>query len=1635
MYRPVVRPGNQRLQPPPTHAPFVFPPDTPPDSAGEESNVRPRRPSSSVEKESLFSAAHATPQKMVGRSRSHRQKKPSQEEPNWPLKTTSPLRPAKKHTRSHSFSTVDEHTKPEIDQPGTFKVIIHRPSVSKPNRPVDTGLPVLEIPIPHYRLGTPQFGAGGRAILRSSVYTRSSDRADPRASNASNIGYDRLLRTPSAARSSFINRRHSEAYQVPLFKRSSTSQGLEPRASLPSPSQARYSIVAVASHLYDFLCARPDDPTVVRYAPESTRIIAATPSRLVAHITSPSFLDYELLSDFFLTFRSFLQPDELVSFLVSRLRWAVDRPDDFGRIVRVRTFVALRHWILNYFVDDFLADLDLRKHFCELVNGVYEYLRNRSDGGAGDIKIIGELKKCWRRTVGLYWDNPDPFVRETADDEIVAGGELDAIHAEGTTTLRALTPAPNDVKEAHAKAALQMTPPNVKPKSSRQGLVNGVASHVQKPSINSEPNSMPYSRRTGRTEHTDRTERTEQHTIYTELASDTSPKVLSCSMPVKSTYRVGNDVPLYPHPVPVTVPISAPVMAVSTGPSLARAPMPYSHKAASTISARDSHQPSEISKGSSTDLEVPSLYIVPGSLVRGVLYQPDSPYFDVPPASSMRSTRFASSSSEFEDSSASGAGRSGTQASPGVKKFFGSVRKAFRPHINGEYVPSDRSLSPYDASFLRTTTSTPDAANHGPVIKKSNQGLRPRPQVRIDLLCAQVGEKYKQAVEAGAVEEHAAFELKMQAYADEVTREREQNLLAPSKPFDRSLTVGSRSIVIVDDTQPEMPTMSGALRPYSNATSNALSEGHVNGINRLVNGHQAQRAHAAQRDTSTSIDSVLLGKQERVASAVLPVPPVYEPSGIKRSNTTKEGPSKPKASQVKRFTNSSGASTLRRFASYHSGDGGKVQAPPSRAESDKTERRRSGDSDEFVLGKPPVRQLRRRPGGDLKAVDKVDDLAQPRRHRRNSTGSSIIDSIALPSKELSSMARSNPAKADGTSKKRRKVVEIDEDGTPRRKSISLIQTHSSQPNLRPSFEAEVAKLAALPDDEYDDGGVDAALLKLEGRYEKKTPSSSPEKEEFPPQTPTKTPKSESELHTGESAESRKHRHHKEHVEDIHPESPLPVSPVSPLNVQSASIHHASQSSAALSPVHQRGHKPVNSVAATEDSYSSIPLLQRGVSSVVPRIPASLQRAMETGSFGSVQPSHSASSSAQADGVRIAAQADRAFNGPSMHESFLLDDDGSEGDPYDLGPNSKRGSHGVRSFLDDGAPSEPDTGMFMHPLRHPDTPPVPKELYAVQVPGAPETTFNQGLPTPGMTPVVKNQTMPISPISPLHPVPSRQGLAETISRPTGGLVPRAHPPAHLPFILAYDAQIIAEQFTLIEKDALDEIDWRELIELRWTQASPAVLNWVDYLKSEDPRGVDLVIARFNLVVKWLLSEIVLTELHDERVRCLIQYIHIAEHCRRFRNFATMYQITIALLSADCARLKRTWERVPDAEMQIFKELEKIVQPIRNFQNLRKEMETGVGDEGCIPFIGIYTRDLVYNSQKPSVVESPPLNANEPLVNFERHQTAAAIVKSLLRLLEASSKYNFQIEPQVITKCLWMSALPDEEITRRSRLLEQ
>ncbi|TLD18335.1 ras GEF [Venturia nashicola] len=1644
--RPVVRPGNQRSQPTASHSPIAVLPDTRPRTSGPDADSQ-LRPTSTNPRDTWFSSSFATPKSQRRQSKS-KDKEASSFVP-------SPKRGPRK--RSHSFSTVTEHTlRPRSEHQGTFKVVIHRPATAssrtaESNAQNNVQLPILEVPIPHYRLGTPQFAAEGRAILRSSLYTRSgSTREEARSSDASNAGYDKILRTQTI-RSSMASRRHSEAFPRPLFHRKSTVEVVSTRSSLPAQSEARQSIVAVAPKIYDALTLNPDDPTVVRYAPNSDKIVAATPSRLVAHITSPSFLDYELLSDFFLTFRAFMQPDELVSFLVTRLRWAVDRPDDSGRIVRVRTFVALRHWILNYFLDDLVPDYELRRHFCELVNGVYEYLRNRPYGGAGDIKILGELKKCWRRTCALHWESADPFAQQSPDDDIVPGGPAGSNVSDQSSIQPAMT------------TVAQMRPPDfatpvsycTKPLEARAFGIQKPPQHAPQPSSVSAPFSVQYSARpeTGRT-------------APLSPQSPESATFLSCSLPIRPMYRFdeAGRTPLVSRAGPT------PASRISPCPTIARTPHPLQSHNNLSESPFDFSKPSQRCPSlpdNPSEFQVPAMYTIPGSLVRGVLYQPGSPYFDVKSAGSVRLAKLKPQLTvEFVEPDGPAAPNSAPNSGPGVKKFLGSVRRA----LSNKYGLglSDQCLHHPGDGHLRSTASFPEITQEKPFPRKSSQ--RSRPQVRIDMLYASVIESFKGAVEAG-MQEDRAMERDILAITKQVQHDdgdtpksgRQMNR------FDRSVTVGSRSIVIVDDTQPDlsMPMMmSGAINPPGSSPSSiAIFEGYVNDA--YERNHEERAAESSDERARQSHGKV---PTRTISNAKDPSGSAraYEPTGLRkaslcerRKQATVEAHSPPK-----RFTmtsTASGGSTLRRYVSYHSGD-----SRPKSQEDEGVEVNGQGsqlkpsDSDEFILGRPPGRQLRRRPGGDLKATNMVHGLEEP--HRPTSTGSissvspSYRDSFG-PSTSLLSAVQSQdmkmrtpiiPSLPSSTPKRQRdQSGQVPSPSSPKRRSISLIQTHSSQPNLRPSFEAEVAKLAALPDDVEDDGGVEAALLKLEGRYEKKTPQASPVAGSFVA-SPTKSSHMAQTTDTdwlpSEDGEERRVRHHKQHVEEVHPVAPLPSPSLEPENIQTTSIHHLSTSTADLGLTRFSSRRPdlSQSVAESEDSYSSVPLLERGFSGVSTRQRTEKMHTREDRSEQSgkevFEPKHSASSSiehiVETDSLRRIPQGGTLPRprSPTMHKSFLLDDTQEFSENYGTYMQSDTDSQGVESFFDDEIiEGGPDTSMFSHPLRHPETPPISRKL-STPPQQAPTTTFNEGLPTPGVTPTTKfplqpPDTAPRSPVS-----PARRHLRRPSEPIPKKAYQMAHSSVHLPFILGFDAEVIAQQFTIIEKDALDEIDWKELIELRWKQTSPAVHDWVEYLRTQDPRGVDLAIARFNVIVKWVVSEIVLTENPDERVKTIVHCIHIAAHCRRYRNYASMYQITIALLSADCSRLKKTWENVPVVDRSTFSDLEKLVQPLKNFHSLRAEMEMGTGDEGCIPFIGIYTRDLVYNAQKPPHITSPPQNTNEPLVNFERHQTAASIVKSLLRLLEASSKYQFEIVPQVIDKCLWVAALDDDEITRRSKALE-
>lgn len=226
-------------------------------------------------------------------------------------------------------------------------------------------------------------------------------------------------------------------------------------------------------------------------------------------------------------------------------------------------------------------------------------------------------------------------------------------------------------------------------------------------------------------------------------------------------------------------------------------------------------------------------------------------------------------------------------------------------------------------------------------------------------------------------------------------------------------------------------------------------------------------------------------------------------------------------------------------------------------------------------------------------------------------------------------------------------------------------------------------------------------------------------------------------------------------------------------------------------------------------------------------------------------------------------------------------------------------------------------------------------------------------------------------------------------------------------------------TLIERDSLAEVDWKELIEARWNKKLEPVQSWTSYLVAKTNIGVDMVITRFNLVVNWVISEILLTKRLAERICVVSRFIHIAFLCREMQNFATLMQIVLALSSSHVSRLKETWQHILPQDKKILAELEQIVVPLKNFHNLRQEFVSIDPEKGCIPFVGLSLSDLTFNNERLKLSENGD-------VNFEQYKTSASIVKSLIQCIEWSKNYRFQSDVDIVAKCLYLQCLTSAEM---------
>lgn len=103
-------------------------------------------------------------------------------------------------------------------------------------------------------------------------------------------------------------------------------------------------------------------------------LMAATIERWIAQLTSQ--FDYDELLIFFLTYRTYIDALDLCHLLICRFHWALEEPTTphevmVKQIVRVRTFVAIRYWLLTFFRVDFLPNRELCLLFSNWLNTLW----------------------------------------------------------------------------------------------------------------------------------------------------------------------------------------------------------------------------------------------------------------------------------------------------------------------------------------------------------------------------------------------------------------------------------------------------------------------------------------------------------------------------------------------------------------------------------------------------------------------------------------------------------------------------------------------------------------------------------------------------------------------------------------------------------------------------------------------------------------------------------------------------------------------------------------------------------------------------------------------------------------------------------------------------------------------------------------------------------------------------------------------------------------------------------------------------------------------------------------------------------------------------------------------------------------
>lgn len=214
--------------------------------------------------------------------------------------------------------------------------------------------------------------------------------------------------------------------------------------------------------------------------------------------------------------------------------------------------------------------------------------------------------------------------------------------------------------------------------------------------------------------------------------------------------------------------------------------------------------------------------------------------------------------------------------------------------------------------------------------------------------------------------------------------------------------------------------------------------------------------------------------------------------------------------------------------------------------------------------------------------------------------------------------------------------------------------------------------------------------------------------------------------------------------------------------------------------------------------------------------------------------------------------------------------------------------------------------------------------------------------------------------------------------------------------------LAIQLTLIEHDMYIMIRPHEFYDSAWLRQD----------KEQVCPNLVAVIRRYNMVANWVIATILQYQDARQRMQALCRFISVAWSCLSVRNFGGAFEVVSGLYSTPISRLKKTWELLDPKYHEKVEQLLELTSIGSNYRNYRKDLEETTLP--ALPNIAVHLRDLatIDDAQTSTVTAN---SGDEPLINMNKREMMAEIVKQLLRYQQTS--YRFRPNDRIRNYLWW------------------